>query len=118
MDETADRYFLSRRAYVCVLKNRMVVLDVSSGKYLALDAACAHSLSKHIEGWPRIDSQAQRSVGGGNGLELLLKRRLVTKDPALGKHAGPVEIRTPTRWIGELRPGGGPRFNAGHVLRF
>lgn len=114
MDATSDQYFLARHAHLCVLRGRIVVLDVVSGKYLSLDPAAAHSLRRFVSGWPELEGPAENPAA----LELLLSRGLLTRDQALGKPAQPVEICTPSTWIGEVRPGGSPHVGVQHAWRF
>ncbi|HEY0681192.1 MAG TPA: lasso peptide biosynthesis B2 protein [Steroidobacter sp.] len=113
MDETAD-YYLARHAYVCVLRDRMVLLDTASGKYLALDASSACSLRKHVSGWPQLESANANEAA----LDLLLKRQLLTRNPSRGKPATPVQVLRANAWLGEVRPAGCPDLSARQVWRF
>lgn len=114
MDGAANVYFLARHAHVCVLRERMVLLDLVSGKYLALDAPSARSLHKYVRGWPQFECSDENDAALG----LLLKRQLITKDPAFGKLAHPVRARGPGAWIGELHAPGCPKLGVQHIWRF
>src|SRR5688572_7726771 len=107
MDTLSDRYFLAMHAHVCVLRERIIVLDVATGKYLSLDAASARSLRRHVSGWPELEAVRENPAA----LELLLKQGLITRDPSAGKPANPVRINPPTQWIGEIRPRGSPEIH-------
>lgn len=114
MEEAADRYFLAEHAHVCLLRDHVVLLDVASGKYLKVDAASTRTLCKHVHGWPSLASAEENA----DALQLLMKRHLITRDPASGKPADPVQVHTASAWICELRPRGRPKFGVRDVWNF
>lgn len=107
-------YLLSRHAHVCVASGIVVMLDVYTGKYLSIGNHQAAMLSNHIQGWPvQADGQSIPTI-----IQSLLDRRLVTRDPALGKYATPAMIALPTRWMREGESRGQPSITLRDVRRF
>lgn len=114
MTTSACEYLLSRHAYICVVPDHIVVLDLGSGKYLALNAAQARSLQTLVRGWPQVLGNGEET----DVLHTLLERGLLTANPEQGKSASPVTNDPPVAWIGEFRPPGRPRIYPRHVWRF
>ncbi|HET9396927.1 MAG TPA: lasso peptide biosynthesis B2 protein [Nitrospiraceae bacterium] len=115
MENQSDTpYFLSRAAHLCVLNDRVVLLNVVSGKYFSLDSAAAASLNGRVCGWPQLEGPGN----GSDALASLMRQGLVTSDARQGKPAVPVQIRLPTGWLCESVPRGCPDIDALHILRF
>lgn len=107
-------YLLSGHVHVCVAGGVVVLLDVDTGKYLSIGKRQAVMLASHILDWPvQADSQDIPAI-----LQLLIDRRLITRDPTLGKPAKSTTIALPTRWMREGEHRGKPDIRLCDVRRF
>jgi hypothetical protein len=115
MDLTvAPPYLLSKQAHVCVANDILVILDSMTGKYLSIDKDKAASLGSLILNWP-IQS---RSCVAATLLQSLIDRRLITRDPRLGKPATPSKVQLPTNWLRDGQPRGCPDITVSDFCRF
>ena len=113
------QYLLSADAHICVLRASVVLLDLSSGKYLSMSPEQSSAAGAYVKGWPCQSFDDGEGNGAGEGvLQTLLQRRLITADSSRGKVASPVQVVMPTAWIGEFRPRGWPRIDMQHIARF
>lgn len=110
----ASPYFLSRQAHLCVANDTVFILDETTGKYLSIDKERAAGVGSLILDWP-IESTTHIAP---TVLQSLISRRLVTRDPKLGKPATPSRIQLPTAWLRDGQPRGRPNITLGDFYRF
>lgn len=116
------QYLLSAHAFMCVVGDHAVFLDLKQDKYTALPAAEAAALGGVVQGWP-VRETGSASTGKANVpdseavVDMLLREGLLTKDARRGKGAAPVDLQPASVallggvWVW-------PRLEIGHVLRF
>ncbi len=107
-------YFLSKQAHVCVASDTMFLLDEVDGKYLSIGKDQAASLAPFILDWPIKSNNSNAPTL----LQSLFDRRLITKDPKLGKSATPPTIQMPAAWLQDGQPRGCPKITANDFYRF
>src|SRR5262245_12250329 len=110
------RYFLSKRAHVCVRRKQVLVLDLGSGKYMGLTPENSAALGQHIVGWP-IES-ASTSEESSEALATLIARGLITDVEEQGKQAAPVKHTAPVERIADIHFDAVPRIRPAHVIAF
>lgn len=80
-----QQYYLLRHVHVCKVGTDAVFLDLRANRYLGLDANQTIALSSLLYGWSgrsTIEPPSNADVR-----DLLLKDKLVTDDPSLGRDA-------------------------------
>jgi hypothetical protein len=80
----AVKYFLSAHAYICAFLDGAIILDLSSGNYLGIDAEHLENLRAYVSNWPdsgRDDRGAGRrhSVTSESLVSDLLQRGILTE---------------------------------------
>jgi hypothetical protein len=116
MDTCAERpYLLSRHAHLCIRGDHVVILDLASGEYLALNVADARQLAAWIQGWPVAgEEHAEPGI-----LRRLVDAGLVTKDRAHGREvASPAAAPTPVESLSERTAVRAIKVRTHHVLSF
>lgn len=107
-------YLLSMDAHVCVAGGVVVLLDVATGKYLAIGREQSATLGSQILGWPVSPGSQNRTPI----LDTLVARGLLTRDSRRGRPATSVTIALPRRWLREGEPRGCPTITPRDVRRF
>lgn len=97
----------------------MVILDVTSGKYLGLPMANAQALGAWVEGWP-VAGGAEAPVPADQPplLNELLAKQLLTFDALAGKAAVPVTTSLRDAWLGDSRQANSVKIRWHHVWSF
>src|SRR3989337_2744432 len=88
-------YLLSKQAHVCIANDTVVILDSLTGRYLSIDKDQAAGLGSLVLNWP-IESN---NCVAPRVLQSLIDRRLITRNPQLGKSATPSSVQLPTNWL-------------------
>lgn len=110
----APPYLLSTSAHVCVAYDTVFILDSTNGKYLSISKDKAACLGSFIQDWPVTSTDHTASAL----LRSLVDRRLITKDPKLGKSAAPPNVQLPAYWLCEGQPRGWPDISVKDFCRF
>lgn len=116
------QYLLAAHAFICMVGDHAVFLDLKQDKYTALPAAEAAVLRGVVKGWPmwRTGSASASETGTPDSeavADMLLREGLLTRDARRGKDATPVALQPASTalmsgvWVW-------PRLGIGHVLRF
>jgi hypothetical protein len=112
--DAAPPYLLSKQAHVCIANDTVVILDSLTGRYLSIDKDKAAGLGSLILSWPIEPNNCVAP----RLLQSLIDRRLITKDPQLGKPATPSTVQLPTHWLRDGQPRGCPDIRASDLGRF
>lgn len=115
MNAALPPYFLSKNAYVCVSNDRVVMLDLQRGDYLAIEMSDARALGGWVRDWPIPGAPTAKP----EVLENLLTEGLLTADGAHGRD-GPLVPRviTPSASLYDSIDFRRVRIRAHHVCRF
>jgi len=103
------RYALGRHVFLCVCGPDLVMLDLVSDKYLAIEAREAAGLSAFVRGWPVAAQAYTRAAERESLVAGLLRRGLLTQDLEAGKESAAIELPTVTE---ELIPDGSPQMHS------
>jgi hypothetical protein len=104
-----QKLWLSRDCAVCVAADALVCLDTRTDEYILLDAREANLAAQVVHGWPMVVAEndgalprasESRSVEDATDLsdltQELLRRRILVRDAAAGKHATPIAVTRPS----------------------
>ncbi len=115
-------YRITRTTHLCRCDGQLILLDLKRERYVALNVEEAAALAPFVQGWPvGSHSVHDSSATGESGQRLLvslLERRLLTKDPAGGKHATPPPFAKATRVLVLATERMYCRIRISHVLAF
>jgi hypothetical protein len=93
----ASSYRLCEHVYWCERNSRVILLDLRTDLYLALDSRASSFFPKLVQG--EVPTAALQAVWGAQVNELaeaLLDRGLLTTEPGRGKDGGPVAVPPPS----------------------
>ena len=108
-------YLLSRHAFTCVCGERVVILDLLSGHYLAVSGPSARALGGYVQGWPLRPSGAEEP----SVLHEFEAAGLLTKDRRRGKYdASPVKATQGTESLADYPRCAALEIRFGHLVRF
>ena len=62
MATAAPTHVMNRHVYACASNDRVVFLDLKTGRYLGLDRRASHALAPHVAGWPLPSSESHASM--------------------------------------------------------
>lgn len=111
-------YLVSNHVHVCATPEAAILLDLRTDRYHGLAPAQSRSLATLVEGWPQVPSDADD--GGSESLpiaEELVKRGLLTRDPAHGRALAPVQLPPVEAHLCEWDSSHWPDIGIGHVTR-
>jgi hypothetical protein len=91
MDESGPRYWLSKHAFTCRVRDAVVFLDLAHDKYQTVHGEQMRALGAVVHGWP-ADAPAGSQARGENLAEQLREKGLLTLDPTAGKPATPADL--------------------------
>jgi Transglutaminase-like superfamily len=86
---------LARDAFICVDGEHVILLDLSTDKYMSLPRAQAAHLHGVVPGWP-VSGPAGLDGTRDEAIRALVERQLLTADAHRGKTAAPLELSIPT----------------------
>jgi hypothetical protein len=91
MDESSPRYWLSKHAFVCRVREAVVFLDLVHDKYQTVHGEQMRALGAVVHGWP-AEAPPGSYARGENLAEQLRAKGLLTLDAAAGKPATPADL--------------------------
>lgn len=117
-------YLLPEHVHLCLSGHQIVLLDLASDEYLALDAVESLSLAEVVPGWPVPEKRTPGSVAPANCAtavamaRTLSDRGLLTSDLRRGKPAQPIDIALPTVSLVAEQSDTRPALHRRHVTSF
>jgi hypothetical protein len=91
MDESSPRYGLAPHAFVCRVREAVVLLDLTNDRYLTVHGEQMRALGAAVHGWP-AQAEPGSHARGAHLAEQLRQKGLLTLDAAAGKRAEPIDL--------------------------
>jgi Transglutaminase-like superfamily len=120
-------YFLAPHVYPCVTEDHVVLLDLRRDKYVGVARGQISSLAAKVKGWPPVlpaaDAPAVADVRSSNArtdavFAKMLAAGMLTRDPAVGKEATPLQMERADATLVEDDLEIQPEVTLTHAMRF